>query len=337
MKEPFFCDPFKDKALPVIELDKSSLDETLELSKDYFYLLDDTIYEFVGTVTNDSDLPNGCIGKSGNKYYIEEHTAYTKPAYNIQYVIEKELYESRITEAGLEDAVAKYVHNAHTNNNILKAGNIRIVPSGNVYIPELNPTDDPLERIVKLMLRHIKVVLNDHRGIFNKKHQIDNIKSALDGATKNMSITKFLSWCENFNWQWEFTFDNINPRVENPMSGPIVLSSAYPLPWEQVPPETKECFTVPLVDGEDPLKRGIKLVLWDKKIDIKKYKHRSPTPHLINNMKSALKSKQKMTLLYAMSWCEIIDVEYQFKITNKEDGVWYKIIGYTVTTNGEEE
>lgn len=335
LKEPFFCDPLHDKALPVREL--FTTDYEKELSVDYFYLIDDTLYEYVGNVTYMDSTPNGCIFKYGGVLYVKEHDDATVELYNERFIVEQAVYEARTGTTGLEAALVEYAKSLHQQTNIMKAGNIKVVPSGNVYMPELLPDDDPLERIVKLMLRSMKIVLNDHRGCFDKKHQIDNIKSALNGATKNMSITKFLSWCKNFDWGWEFIFDNAYPNVPSPLSAPVVIDSMFPMPWVEIPPETKTCFTVPLVDGEDPLKRGIKLVLADKRIDIKDYKKKSPTPHLINNMKSALKSKQKMTMLYCLSWCEIIDLQYSFRITNKETGIWYRIVGYDVTTNGNEE
>lgn len=334
MKEPFFCDPLKDLALPVIELTKDN--EKNVLSKSYFYLIGDTIYEYVGA-SSISDMKPGTIGLIGEKYYVENHLEETKELYNVKFVIPKEVYESRIHGGvTLEDMIRIYSDNYNSNNNLIKSGNIKIVPSGEVYIPDLSPEDDPLERVIKLMLRHMKLVLNDYRESFDKKHGLDNIKSALNGATKNMSIIKFLTWCENFELNWEIVLDNIGPHSPSPISRPIVMTNRCPYPWIDVPEEVSGCFTVPLLDGEDPLKRGIKLALGEKKIDLRDYKHKSPTPHLLNNMKSALKSGQKMTLPYFMNWCEIIDLSYSIKVINPKDGIWYKMTGFDMTTNDKE-
>lgn len=338
-KDPIFCDPLTDKVSPVRELLTTNYEK--ELSSDYVYLIGDTLYDYVGSVQNIDDVDTGTLFKYGNTIYIKDHDTNTKELYNERFIVDRTTYEMRVVTTSIEDALVDYAKNLQQQTNIMKAGNIKVVPSGNVYMPELLPDDDPLERIVKLMLRSIKIVLNDHRKDSDKKHYkkhyIDNIKSALDGATKNMSITKFLSWCKSFDWDWEFIFTNAGPNVPNPLPAPVIILSTQPLPWQDIPSETKNCFTVPLVDGEDPLKRGIKLVLFYKKIDIKDYKKKSPTPHLINNMKSALKSKQKMTMLYCLSWCEIIDLQYSFRIINRETGIWYRIVGYDVTTNGDEE
>ena len=279
----------------------------------------------------------GTIGLIGERYYVESHLKDMEELYNVKFVISKRDYDERVTSGNsLEDMMRSYSQNYKANNNLIKSGNIKIVPSGEVYIPELDPNDDPLERVIKLMLRHMKLVLNDYRDQFDKKHGLDNIKSALNGATKNMSIIKFLSWCENFELNWEIVLDNVGPHIQSPISRPVVLSNKHPYPWADIPPETKDCFTVPLTEGEDPLKRGIKLVLGEKRIDLKDYKHKSPTPHLLNNMKSALKSSQKMTLPYFLNWCEIIDLIYSFKVTNPKDGIWYKLTGYDMTTNDKE-
>lgn len=334
MKDPFFCDPLKDLALPVIEL-STNVDKHV-LSESYFYLIGDTIYEFVGS-TSISDMKPGTIGLIGERYYVENHSPETEELYNVKFVTPREVYESRIKGGvTLEEMVRIYSNNYNSNNNLIKSGNIKIVPSGEVYIPELNPEDDPLERVIKLMLRHMKLILNDYRDSFDKKHGLDNIKSALNGATKNMSIIKFLTWCENFELNWEITLDNINPHVPNPIMRPVVLSNTQPYPWVNIPEETSGCFTVPLLEGEDPLKRGIKLVLGEKMIDLRDYKHKSPTPHLLNNMKSALKSGQKMTLPYFMNWCEIVDLVYSIKVINPKDGIWYKMTGFDMTTNDKE-
>ena len=70
---------------------------------------------------------------------------------------------------------------------------------------------------------------------------------------------------------------------------------------------------------------------------MKDYEEKSSSDHLINNMKSALKSKQKATLLYFMSWCELLDMMYEIKVTDPETGVYFQVIGYDLYTNADEE
>lgn len=333
MNDPIFCDPLSDKVLPVIEL----VDENFgKLDENHFYLIGDYIYSYErhGSINR---LKPGTICTIGEKNYVEPHLAENKDLYTQNFIMSKREYDSRVNSSdNLLDMVKDYIDNYKKSNNLILSGNIKIVPSGEIYMPELDPEDDPLERVTKLMLRHMKLVLNDYRGKCGKKHVIDNIKSALNGATKNMSIVKFISWCNMLELEWEIVFDNSAPDVPLPLYKPIVLSSNVEYPWADIPKETKTCFTVPLDIGEDPLKRGIKLVLDQKRLDLKDYRHRSPTPHLLNNMKSALKSKQKMTLPYCMNWVEIIDLSISFKLLNPKDGIWYKMSGYDMTTNDTE-
>lgn len=333
INDPIFCDPMTSTVLPVIELIEK---DNVKLDKEHFYLVGSKIYKYTG-LGSISSIEPGTICKLGDRYYIEPHLEENLELYDKKFITSRRVYDDRINSSGsLEDMIKKYTKNYNNKNNLILSGNVKIVPSGEVYMPDLDPDDDPLERVTKLMLRHMKLVLNDFRGQFSKKHGLDNIKSALNGATKNMSIIKFISWCDTLGLEWEITFDNTSSDVPLPLSKPIVLNSKHEYPWVDIPEETKTCFTVPLERGEDPLKRGTKLVLNEKRIDIKDYRHKSPTPHLLNNMKSAIKSKQKMTLPYCLNWAEIIDIIISFKVINPKDGIWYKMTGYVMTTNDKE-
>lgn len=335
IKDPIFCDPRSEDVFPVVELDE----RPKSMDKRTFYLVGDYIYRFLGQ-TSIRDATPGSIIQFGSGFYANPHNPEDAELYSKKYIMSERDYNKRMRSGessdGLEESLIEYIRNYRQENNIIQSGNIKIAPSGEVYMPEILPTDDPLERVIKLTLRHMKLVLNDYRGQFSKKHGLDNIKSALNGATKNMSILKFLSWCENFELDWEIVFDNLDVDVMNPLQYPVVLSNTKAYPWVDIPMESKNIFTVPLLEGEDPLKRGIKLALWQKQIDLRDYRKKSPTPYLINNMKSALKSKQKMTLPYCINWCEIIDMSYSFRVTNRTDGIWYKMTGYEMSTNNKE-
>jgi hypothetical protein len=335
--DAIFCDPRRDLILPVTELTHDDFSSGRpKLDENHFYLIGDYIYRYVPDATM-KNLEPGTIGKFGGVYYLNPHTETDIESYNKQFITTRHQYEERINgEDSFEDMMHKYAKNYKANKNIIRSGNIKIVPIGEIYMPDIEPDDDPLERIVKMMIRHMKPVLNEYRGQFAKKHGLDNIKSALNGATKNMSILKFLAWCDTFELDWDIIIDNIDSNVPHPMETQIVLCNREEYPWEDIPYEDIEYFTVPLTEDEDPLKRGIKLALWQKKIDLKEYRKKSPSQHLLNNMKSALKSKQKMTLPYFLNWCEIIDLSYSFRLLNQTDGIWYKITGYDITTNDKE-
>ena len=83
------------------------------------------------------------------------------------------------------------------------------------------------------------------------------------------------------------------------------------------------------------MKKLIKLALDQKRINTKDYENKSSSAHLINNLKSGLKGDQKMTLLYFITWCELIDMIYEITVTDKESGIYFKVIGYDLYTNLE--
>lgn len=213
MKDAIFCDPREDLVLPVVDLTYS--DGKAVLDTKHFYLIGDLIYRYSETAPVD-DVPPGTIIRFGDRYYAQDHTEETADAYSERYIISKEEYENRISGAGsMEDMMQEYARNYRASNNIIRSGNIKIAPIGDIYMPELDENDDPLERIIKMMLRHMKPVMNEYRGQFDKKHGLDNIKSALNGATKNMSILKFLAWCDSFELDWDITIDNADNDVPN--------------------------------------------------------------------------------------------------------------------------
>jgi len=43
INDPFFCDPYEDLCLPVIDLNDTA-DRPLKLDRDHFYLIGDTLY-----------------------------------------------------------------------------------------------------------------------------------------------------------------------------------------------------------------------------------------------------------------------------------------------------
>ena len=105
----------------------------------------------------------------------------------------------------------------------------------------------------------------------------------------------------------------------NPLTEPLVIGKDIPLSCE-FGESDKRIFKVPLVEGEDPLKRLIKVALIKMNVDLNDYKDKGSTPHLINNMRSALKRSSKMMMPYFVYWCEILGVDYLLTITDPSDG-----------------
>lgn len=80
----------------------------------------------------------------------------------------------------------------------------------------------------------------------------------------------------------------------------------------------------PTINPEDDiLKRAIKTVLGEMKIDLRLYKDRFRNEYDITNMKSAINKPSNMTIKYLVKWCEILNldlsVNVKFKDANGED------------------
>lgn len=206
---------------------------------------------------------------------------------------------------------------------------------GDLYIPKQREEDSPLERILKLMIISMRVVSSEQRKKLSDDYEYDNMVSSLDGATKHMSIIKFLEWTKLLDLKWEFSVFDLDD-APYPLERMLTITNEDDGWVDIIPPEDKEYFVVPLLEGEDPFKRIIKLALYYKMVPTSIYRKKGSTPHQINNMKSALRSKQKMTSDYFAIWCELLSMGSSFTLTNQQ-GIWYKAVGYEITTNYREE
>lgn len=331
-KSSIFIDPDTGETAKVYQIP----DKKQEMVLMDYYVLGSHIYKFVGDVSSVKDTPCGSIYILGGIYCIKEYdNDEDKIKYGIENIKDVTKYiniTSAWKKASLSDVASSYIQN---EDNIMDINRNKLINTGDVFIPELKETDDPMERIIKLMILNIKPKLNEKRTSFDssKAYWLDNIRSALNGATKNMSVPKFLMWCELFNLDWEFSVINSMDGVMNPLSEPVTISNKKDL-WVDIPEEVpKGIFYANLVEGEDPLKRLIKVAIWNKQLNLRDYKQKGSTSHLINNMRSGLKGKQKMSIPCMLNWCEVLDLIFIIKITNPETGVWYKSVGYDVYTN----
>lgn len=340
--ELIFRDPVSGEIHPITEL--NILNDYSNLEKNHWYIIGDNVYQYIGEINSIKEIHPGVI-VNFNGYHVEDYTdADLEERFSIKNVLTKDEYNREIGKASsLEDLIGDYIQDYENGNNLMLQESNTTTISGEVFIPELRPDDDPFEKAIKSMLRYKKIVLNSYKGNVEKAHVLDNLRSALSGATKSMSVTKFLLWCNVLGLDWEIRLTNADSNVKNPLKDDIWVSNTHD-PWVDIKPaEDKSIFVVPLVktDNEklkdDPLKKLIKLALDQKRVNMKDYEEKSSSDHLINNMKSALKSKQKATLLYFMSWCELLDMMYEIKVTDPETGVYFQVIGYDLYTNADEE
>lgn len=296
-----------------------------------YYIIGDYVYQYIGDSTKIS-APDGTIFAENGLIFVQKYQDEEEASrYHIRNIRSGSKYKSIVSwkNETLDDIADEYIR---VTDNVMDGYNI-LANTGSVYVPELKDTDDPMERVIKLMIISMKLKLNEKRGSTDKEYAIDNLRSALNGATKNMSILKFLMWCNVLHLDWEFSLIN-SPEAKPVLDAPIVISSQKELVAdipEQV--QDKSIFYAPLVDGEDPLKRLIKVALWQLQVNLKEYKNKGTSSHCINNLRSGLKGKQKMSIQGIMKWCEILDLMLVIKVTNPDNGSWYKSIGYDVFTN----
>lgn len=302
-----------------------------------YYALGSHVYRYLGDVPSRRNIPTGSIYRCRGYYGLQDYdTEEEKLLYGASHVIEQTDYEQLMTwHKDMEQTAKEYMEEYDTN--MMATNRNKLANTGDVFVPELKETDDPMERVIKLMVLHMKLKLNERRNSFDKEYGLDNLRSALNGATKNMSILKFLMWCDLLELDWEFSVINTDDHVPHPLDEPVIIGNKTPLEEELPTKIPKGIFQVPLQKGEDPLKRLIKVAIWRKQINLKDYKGKGSTSHLINNMRSGLKGKQKMSISGMLNWCEVLDLILIVKVTNPANGIWYKAVGYDIYSNVPED
>ena len=73
-------------------------------------------------------------------------------------------------------------------------------------------------------------------------------------------------------------------------------------------------FVPELEEGEDPLKRIIKMAIIEKGVDINRLKCRFPQKYGLTNLKSALVGKTKMSIKVFLIWCHILELDFEFTL-----------------------
>lgn len=330
---------------------------TSDLEEGYWYEIGNFVYPYLGKMESSVQFKRDCEGGiaiiNGEIVFKEWVSDELKERHSTMYVMEKDrvdTLEDQYRNRDYEGILKGYKETYDQGNNLAVRIKKRRKVTGDYYKPELCESDYPLDRLTKLMVRSMKIVSSEKRNAMDKEYSFDNLVSTLGNGTLHMSIVKYLEWASLLGWTWEFTVFNLGDDVAYPLKGTITITDTDD-GWKDIEESvTKEVFKAPLVrDGkvkgknipfdpdnpyrfEDPFKRLIKLALDSKSVPTNVYRKRGDSPHLINNMKSALKSSQKMTSRYFIIWCEILDMGYSLKITNK-DGIWFKTVGYDVTTN----
>lgn len=287
-----------------------------------YYPVGEYVYKYIGRIDRFRDSGPGTISMLQNRLFIRDYEEDddTKDYYHIMHVQDKSAIDE---DDNVDHLIMSYAKNYRTGNNVVKNNRQKIVNTNGVFIPELYSTDDALTRIMKQMIIHKKLVPSECRATFKTDYSFDNMRSALTGATANMTITKFLAWCDLLNCKWQFTVEDNGTDTMNPLHEVLQITSEENLTCDFGEVE-KGIFKVPLSDKDDPLKRLIKVAIIKKHLNINEYKHRGSTPYLLNNMRSALKGTSKLMLPYFTYWCEILGLNFTLRVIDPEDGTYYQ-------------
>lgn len=77
-----------------------------------------------------------------------------------------------------------------------------------------------------------------------------------------------------------------------------------------------ELFIPTIKESDDFLKLLVKMIIIDKKINIRNYKSHFANEYALNNMKSGLKRDTKMTVTNFKAWCEILGVKWKIVVSD---------------------
>lgn len=288
----------------------------------YYYPIGEYVYKYIGKVDKFKDIAVGQIAFVNSKkdYFTNAYgdTDDIRDYFHINNIID--INHSYDEDDDIDSLLEGY-HDAYSRGcSMMKGRRQKVTSPDGVFTPELKSTDDALTRIMKKMITHKRLVPSEYRPTMSKEYSFDNMRSALAGATVNMTITKFLAWCNLLDLEWEFVvYDNGLDKI-NPLNDVIEISTNKDIKCECGEPE-RGIFKVPIEDNDDPLKKLIKCAIIKKHMNINDYKDKGSTPYLLNNMRSALKSKSKMMMPYFVSWCEILGCSFILRVIDPTDGI----------------
>ena len=170
----------------------------IELEKNIGYLKDGYVYIYRGDVTRQKKYRNGLFtDKKGNMLF----------ALN-------DLDKSKYSHENIkDDSIQSIIKQAEKIDPKLKRKIMRdLTQSSDIYLPELDPNDDFLKHLVKLILHEKKIDIKQFKHKFTKSHGITNIKAALetktspDGKKGSLTVNNLLKWMELLDMDIEVIF-----------------------------------------------------------------------------------------------------------------------------------
>lgn len=184
-----------------------------ELTKLQGYIRDEYVYVYYGKEKNfNPDKPTGLYKIPNTNELLFHQNPKDLEKYHIDNIIQLNI--NQIFE------------------DVLKNGEEFIDPSEALAIdnnkhqfkPVITHDDDVWKYIIKRVILQKKINLKNYRHLFESPHELNNMRSALEGKTK-MSVKYFQAWCEILGIDWELTvFDNGTDKIA-PMDDAITVTS----------------------------------------------------------------------------------------------------------------
>lgn len=198
----------------------------VKLEKNTGYLRDGYVYIYRGDISRQKKFKNGIFtDKKGKVYFALDPDESNKYSFDN---IKDDSIQSIIKQAEKVDPKLK--------RKIMK----QITQSSDIYLPELDPNDDFMKHLIKLILHDKKIDIKQFKHKFTKSHGITNLKAALetkssaDGKKGSLTLSNMIKWMELLDMDIEVIFKD-SEESDLP-SGKIFKYSStdgYNVQWQE--------------------------------------------------------------------------------------------------------
>ena len=198
----------------------------VKLEKNTGYLRDGYVYIYRGDISRQKKFKNGIFtDKKGKVYFALDPEESSKYSFDN---IKDDSIQSIIKQAEKVDPKLK--------RKIMK----QISQSSDIYLPELDPNDDFMKHLIKLILHDKKIDIKQFKHKFTKSHGITNLKAALetksssDGKKGSLTLSNMIKWMELLDMDIEVIFKD-SEESDLP-SGKIFKYSStdgYNVQWQE--------------------------------------------------------------------------------------------------------
>jgi hypothetical protein len=198
----------------------------VKLEKNTGYLRDGYVYIYRGDISRQKKFKNGIFtDKKGKVYFALDPDESNKYSFDN---IKDDSIQSIIKQAEKVDPKLK--------RKIMK----QITQSSDIYLQEMDPNDDFMKHLIKLILHDKKIDIKQFKHKFTKSHGITNLKAALetksssDGKKGSLTLSNMIKWMELLDMDIEVIFKD-SEESDSP-SGKIFKYSStdgYNVQWQE--------------------------------------------------------------------------------------------------------